>query len=157
MLDGSEFYVVLKLCTGEQVMAVLREEDDDRILLETPMVMRSIPVIETGREHITAHPLCQFSDDKIYVILKKDVMFCKKLHHIFVDHYIRIVKEHEESASFVTREKKRELLEDWEDAEQITVEEAKKRIQMLADLLRNESQEEEERTITIVKGNDTVH
>lgn len=155
MLDGSEFYVVLKLCTGEQVMAVLREEDDDRILLETPMVMRSIPVLETGREHITAHPLCQFSDDKMYVILKKDVMFCKKLHHVFIPHYIKIVKEHEETA-FISKEQKKELLEDWEDAEQMTVEEARKRIEMLADLLKKEP-EEEERTITIVRGNDTVH
>ncbi len=71
MLDGSEFFVVLKLCSGEQLMAVLRQEDEDRILLETPMVMRTIPVLHTGKEHITAHPFCQFSDDKMFVILKE--------------------------------------------------------------------------------------
>jgi hypothetical protein len=156
MLDGSEFFVVLKLCSGEQVMAVLREEEDDRILLETPMVMRSIPVLETGREHITAHPLCQFSDDKIYVIQKRDVMFCKKLHHVFIPHYMKIVKEHEET-SFISKENK-ELLEHWDDADQITVEEAKKRIEMLAELLRSKPEEEEEEIpLTLVRGNDTVH
>lgn len=155
MLDGSEFYVVLKLCSGEQVMAILRKEDDDRILLETPMVMRSIPVIETGREHITAHPLCQFSDDKTYVILKRDVMFCKKLHHVFVPHYIKIVKEHEESA-FISKDAQKELLEDWDDAEEMTVEEAHRRIEMLAELLNTEAKEEEI-PLTIVRGNDTIH
>jgi len=154
MLDGSEFFVVLKLCSGEQVMAVLRQEDEDRILLETPMVMRSIPVLETGREHITAHPLCQFSDDKVYVILKKDVMFCKKLHHVFIPHYMKIVKEHEET-SFVSKDNK-ELLEHWDDADEITVEEAEKRIKMLAELLRRKP-EEEELPLTLVRGNDTVH
>ncbi len=155
MLDGSEFFVVLKLTSGEQVMAVLREEDDDRILLETPMVMRTIPVLETGREHITAHPLCQFSDDKIYVILKRDVMFCKKLHHVFVPHYMRIVKEHEET-SFVSREDKKESLH-WEDEEPLTVEEVKKRVDMLASLLGNSNEEQEEMEPTFVRGNDTIH
>jgi hypothetical protein len=31
-----------------------------------------------------------------YVLDKKDVMFVKKMHHIFIPHYLRIVKEHEE-------------------------------------------------------------
>jgi len=156
MLDGSEFFVVLKLCSGEQVMAVLREEDDDRILLETPMVMRTIPVLQSGREHITASPLCQFSDDKIYVILKKDVMFCKKMHHVFVPHYIRIVKEHDESTSFIDRDNKKQELS-WDDEESMTVDEAKKRLEMLASLIEENSEEEEERKSTLVRGNDTVH
>jgi len=156
MLDGSEFFVVLKLCSGEQVMAVLRQEDEDRILLETPMVMRTIPVFESGREHITAHPLCQFSDDKMYVILKKDVMFCKKMHHVFVPHYMRIVKEHDESTTFVDRENKKEALH-WDDAEEMTVDEARKRLEMLASMLGETPEEEEERKSTLVRGNDTVH
>lgn len=155
MLDGSEFFVVLKLCSGEQVMAVLREEDEDRILLETPMVMRTIPVLETGREHITAHPLCQFSDDKMYVILKKDVMFCKKLHHVFIPHYMRIVKEQQESTTFMDRNKKEEPLQ-WDDEETMTVEEARKRIEMLA-AIAGEKEQEEEKPVTVVRGNDTVH
>jgi len=156
MLDGSEFFVVLKLCSGEQVMAVLRQEDEDRILLETPMVMRTIPVLESGREHVTAHPLCQFSDDKMYVILKKDVMFCKKMHHVFVPHYMRIVKEHDESTSFIDKDNKKEQLH-WEDEESMTVEEARKRLEMLASLLGEKSEEDEERRSTLVRGNDTVH
>ena len=95
MLSGNELFVIVKLVSGEQVMAVLRSEDDSFIEIESPMCIRTIPVLETNKEHITAHPLCQFSDDVKYVLDKKDVMFIKKMHHIFIPHYLRIVKEHE--------------------------------------------------------------
>ena len=34
MLDENEFYIVMKLTSGEQVMALLKEEDEDHVLLE---------------------------------------------------------------------------------------------------------------------------
>ena len=95
MLDDNEFYIVMKLTSGEQVMAVLKEEDDEHVLLESPMCIRTIPILDANREHITAQPLCQFSDDRSCVISKRDIMFVKKLHHIFMHHYQRIVAEHE--------------------------------------------------------------
>lgn len=98
MLNGNELFVILKLVSGEQVMAVLRSEDEDYIEVESPMCIRTFPIIETGKEHITAHPLCQFTDEINYVLDKKDVMFIKKMHHIFISHYLRIVKEHEDLA-----------------------------------------------------------
>jgi hypothetical protein len=153
MLTGSELYVILKLSSGEQVMAILKEEDEDRILLETPMCIRTIPVFETSREHVTASPLCQFSDDKIFVIHKKDIMFCKKLHHVFIPHYQKIVAEHEKQ-SFVTKDKTEHL----NDNETMTVEDAVKQIDMLQSLLQQD-ETEEENTIprNFVQGNDTIN
>ncbi len=148
MLDGTELYVVLKLSSGENIMAILRQEDDERILLESPMIMRTIPVFESGREHITASPLCQFSDDRTFVIHKKDIMFCKKLHHVFIPHYKKIVEENEQQ-SFITPDNKRTPLESSEEKE-MTPEVAKKCAQMLQDVL-------EEDTGTFVEGNDTLH
>jgi hypothetical protein len=98
MINDNELFVVLKLVSGEQVMAVLRSEDEMFIEIESPMCIRTIPVIETQKEHITAHPLCQFSDEINYVLDKKDVMFIKKMHHIFIPHYLRMVQEHEKLA-----------------------------------------------------------
>jgi hypothetical protein len=153
MLTGSELYVILKLSSGEQVMAILKEEDEDRILLETPMCIRTIPVFETSREHVTASPLCQFSDDKIFVIHKKDIMFCKKLHHVFIPHYQKIVAEHEKQ-SFVTKDKTEHL----NDNETMTVEDAVKQIDILQSLLQQD-EIEEENTIprNFVQGNDTIN
>ncbi len=97
MLTGNELYVVMKLVSGENVMAVLKSEDEDFIEVESPMCIRTIPVIETGREHITASPLCQFSEDSTsYVLDKKNLMFVKKMHHLFIPHYQKIVADHEE-------------------------------------------------------------
>jgi hypothetical protein len=146
MLDGTELYVVLKLSSGEQVMAILRQEDDERILLESPMIMRTIPVFETGREHITASPLCQFSDDRTFVIHKKDVMFCKKLHHVFVPHYKKIVEENEQQ-SFISKDNKRSPLD---FSEEMTPEIAEKCVEMLEDILEKDNG-------FFVDGNDTVH
>ena len=120
MLSGNELFVILKLVSGEQVMAVLRSEDDSYIEIESPMCIRTIPIIETQKEHITAHPLCQFSDEVKYVLDKKDVMFVKKMHHIFIPHYLRIVEEHEKLA-VVNEENSPRRAEDlyWEEEQEI--------------------------------------
>jgi len=153
MLDDNEFYIVMKLTSGEQVMAVLREEDEEHVLLESPMCIRTIPILEASREHVTAHPLCQFSDDRTFVISKRDIMFVKKLHHLFIPHYQRIVAEHER-ISFVSKDQKQELL--WED--DVDQEEAKRRISMLEDLAKTPKDEEEEKRYRVfVEGNDTIN
>lgn len=155
MLDGSEFYVILKLSTGEQMMAVLRNEDEEYIEIEYPMVMRMIPILSEGKEQITAHPFCQFSDDRHFTLHKSDVMFVKKLHHVFIPHYQRIVKEHERS-SLVTRGEETSL--DWGDEEEVmTVEEARKRIEMLRSIAGIEEEEQPSPRSTFVEGNDTIN
>ena len=133
MLNGNELFVVLKLVSGEQVMAVLRSEDEMFVEIESPMCIRTIPVIATNKEHITAHPLCQFTTDVNYILDNKDVMFIKKMHHIFIPHYLRIVEEHEKLGLINTKEKP--TAEDlyWED------------------------EIEEENLTTFVEGNDTIN
>ena len=79
MLDENEFYIVMKLTSGEQVMAVLKEEDEEHVLLESPMCIKTIPILEAGREHVTAHPLCQFSDDRTFVIAKRELGMGQKV------------------------------------------------------------------------------
>jgi hypothetical protein len=154
MLDDNEFYIVMKLTSGEQVMAVLKEEDEDHVLLETPMCIRTIPILEANREHVTAHPLCQFSDDTTFVIAKRDIMFVKKLHHLFIPHYQRIVAEHEKLSFISSKGNKQELL--WED--DVDQEEAKRRILMLEELAKTPKDErEEERYRVFIEGNDTIN
>ena len=156
MLDENEFYIVMKLTSGEQVMAVLKEEDDEHVLLESPMCIKTIPLLEQGREHVTAHPLCQFSDDRTFVIAKRDIMFVKKLHHLFVPHYQRIVAEHEK-ISFVSKNKDGSV-DELEYEDDLTQEEAVRRIAMLETLAKIPKDEEEEsRYRVFVEGNDTVN
>lgn len=152
MLSGNELFVVLKLVSGEQVMAVLRSEDEMFIEIESPMCIRTIPVIETQKEHITAHPLCQFSDDVNYVLDKKDVMFVKKMHHVFIPHYLRIVKEHEELC--IKNEEKKPHAEDltWGDESDDNFKQKMEAIKKILD-----REEEEDNFRNYVDGNDTIN
>jgi hypothetical protein len=149
MLTGNEFYVVMKLTTGEQIMGVLEQEDSTHLQIISPMIIRSIPIPQEGREHITAHPYCQFTNDNVFDIDKKNVIYIKPLKEIMIPHYKRIVMQHEREDSV-------------EVATEITAEEARKRIRMLADIFGDEldsalGEETEKEPSHFVEGNDTKH
>jgi hypothetical protein len=150
MLDGTEFYVVVKLTSGEQMLAVLKNEDDDYVEIESPMVIRTIPDLSEGREHVTAHPFCQFSDENNFTLHKSNILFVKKLHHAFIPHYLRIVRDHERT-SLVTQE------DDWE-GEVMSVEEARRRIEMLRSIAGLDEEEDKPSPESVfVEGNDTIN
>lgn len=161
-MSNDDFFVVCKFTSGEQVMAVLLAEDEGHIELENPMTIRTIPNLQTSREQITAHPFCQFSDETTYVVEKKNILFIKKLHHVFVPHYKRIVEEHMQT-TFIARDgSQRQLAEelDWEDEPMLSnPEHAKKAMAMLQQIFGNEEEQEEEKPVirNFVKGNDTIN
>ena len=150
MLTGKEFYVVLKLSTGEQIMGILEQEDATHMQIISPMIIRTIPVPQEGREHITAHPYCQFTDDNVFDIDKKYVIYIKPLKELMIPHYKKIVMQHENE-------------EQVETATQISAEEARKRIKMLASIFGDElddalgEEQTEENLSHYVEGNDTKH
>ena len=138
MLNDNDFYIVLKLVSGEQVMAVLRQEDDNHVLVEHPMIMRFALDFEAGKERITAAPFCAFTSDTEFVLEKSNILFIKKLHHIFIPHYQQIVKDHSESSHFIPKGSAEEL--QWDD-EPPTPEEAQKMIAQLKGVLGEEEEE----------------
>ena len=155
MLKDNDFYVVFKLVSGEQVMAVLVQEDDDHVLVEHPMIMRFALDFEAGKERITAAPFCAFTSDSEFVLAKSNIMFMKKLHHVFVPHYQQIVKDHEESTLFVPKNSAEELK--WDD-EPPTPEQARKAIQQLQSIFNEEEEINwEEKLKNLVQGNDTIN
>lgn len=92
MLDGTELCVVLKLVSGENVMAVLQDEDERYVELLHPMTVRSMP-ITSNRETVVAAPLCQFCDDETFLIDKRNVLFIKKLSSSLIPHYHNMIEE----------------------------------------------------------------
>jgi hypothetical protein len=156
MLNNNDFYVVIKLTSGEQVMAVLRQEDDAHVLIEHPMIMKTIVNFEAGKEHLTASPLCAFTDESEFVLPKVNILFIKKLHHVFIPHYQRIVKDHEESTLFVPAGQQETL--SWDD-EEMTPEKARKMISQLQGVLGEEREEIDwkEKLKYLVDGNDTLN
>jgi len=152
----NEHFVIVKLVSGEQVMATLTNEDATTVELQYPMVIRMIPFVDGQRahEHVTAAPLCQFSDDKTYRIPKTNIMFVKKLHEVLIPHYNRIVDEHENTV--LVRSDKTGKIE--RIKEELTVEDIQKRIDMLESIAGIERDTEEEEEIRYyVEGNETLH
>lgn len=142
MLTGNELFIVLKLVSGEDVMAVLSAEDNEFIELTSPMCIRTHPILNIGKEQVTAVPLCPFSEERKYVLHKRNVMFIKKLHHAFIPHYKKIVAEQERTTTFKPAEEK------------LPEENLKQRINMLKTLLE---EEDAEIPANFVKGNDTIN
>lgn len=151
-------YVVVKLVSGEQLMADLSSENDSTMNLLNPMLIRTRE-LEDG-ESITAIPYCQFSSDKVFNILKTHILYTKQMHEIFIPHYVRIVKEHEDHIELRTNKRNQEQQSlDWDDTENLTTEDIQKRIDMLEELFgtQEEPTEEKEETRVVSKGNKTFH
>ena len=153
----NENFVIVKLVSGEQVMATLTNEDAHTIQLHYPMVIKMIPFIQDDQahEHVTAAPLCQFSDDNNYIIEKTNVLFVKKLHEVLIPHYNRIVDEHENTV--LVRSDKTGHIQRMK--EELTVEDVQRRIEVLERMtgLERDTEEEEEEKSYYIEGNDTVH
>lgn len=143
MLTGKEVFVVVKFISGEQVLSALQEEDDTYIELLHPMIVKTIPNIATGKEHVTAAPFCQFSRDASYLIDKKNVMFIKSMHSTFVPHYIRIVEEHSDISLA-------------EEPDEETKRKIDQLVEIFGDALDDELETEEIQGI-YVEGNETRH
>jgi len=153
MLNDNDLYVIFKLTSGENVMAVLRQEDEENILIEYPMIMRSIINFEEGRESLTAQPLCMFTDEHDFIISKKNITFIKKMHHIFIPHYKKIVDEHEQSTFFIPNEEDNKL--SWED--DTPTQKSKLIIKKLKDILESDEESITEKLKRLVPGNDTIN
>lgn len=156
-------FVIIKLVSGEQLMATLTDEDETSLHIDYPMIIRMVPFVQGGRaqEHVTAAPLCQFSEDKHFSIPKNTVIFVKRLHQLIIPHYERLVEENETSV-LVRKEEdgsisRVELGEEQE--EDLTVDEIRKRIDMLESIVDSaksrDKKEKDDRFF--IEGNDTVN
>jgi len=155
MLVSNESFIVIKLNTGEQIMGILEQEDATHIQILDPMLIRTIPILSEGREHVTAHPYCQFTSDNVFDIDKRNIIFMKPLLRNMIPHYLRIVKQHELSPALQTEKRAEDL--DWGDEGEITKEEAIRRIEMLRNILGVEEDKESETPKCVIEGNDTLH
>jgi hypothetical protein len=149
-LSVDDTYVVLKLVTGEQIIAVKRNESPTSVTIEYPMLIKSFPFMNGGEigEHVTAAPYCKFAEDKIFEFKKRDILFEKKIHQYAIPFYVRLVNEYEATIEAV------------EDAPS-TVEELSDRVNKLMEHLKsiaeNPIEENEEEEKQVVQGNNTLH
>lgn len=150
-------YVLIKLTTGEQLMAHMEAQDATHVAISHPMVIRMIPQAVDGKisENVTATPFCHFAEGVDFVIPLSSIMFIKPLKQSIIPHYENVVREHEH-VTFEANDKRRVR---WAgEEEEMTLEEINKRIEMLQAIMDGDAEEiEEEVEKNFVEGNDTVH
>lgn len=152
-------YVVVKLISGETVMAMFEGEDDKFVKIEYPIQIKTVVIPELNRESISASPLCQFSDATSFILEKNHIVYIKKLHKQFVSHYKNFIKSYEEALIPTTRSSIQETLSEYfDDAEDLTIEEINRRIEMLEAIASGgHADEDEELMLNVMEGNDTLH
>ena len=156
-------YIVLKLITGETVMAIFQGEDERFIKVDYPVQIKTNYISGVNREAVTAAPFCQFSDSTAFILEKTHVLYIKRLHHAFVRHYKNFVKVYDEALVPLQRseEVRQELEEAFDDMDEISIEEVNRRLDILEAIANSPSsekdEEEEFELINFVPGNDTKH
>ena len=152
-------YVVVKLVSGETVMATFDGEDDKFVKIDYPIQIKTVVIPELQRESISASPLCQFSDSTSFVLEKNHIVYIKKLHPQFVKHYNNFIKSYEEALIPTTRSEIQDKLSEYfDDAEDLTIEEINRRIEMLEAIASGgHPDEEDDLMLNVMEGNDTLH
>lgn len=98
MTTEQEKFIFLKLYNGDQVMGEKVFENNDIITVESPFLIRLIPRLEPQGlvEQITSGPYCQFTEDKSFTFLKKDLLFTKPLHSFMIPVYLKMSLDRDE-------------------------------------------------------------
>jgi hypothetical protein len=156
-------YVVVKLISGEIVMAMFEGEDDKYVKVEYPIQIKTMIVPGLNRESIHASPYCQFSESTSFVLEKSHIIYIKKLHNQFISHYKSFMRSYDEALIPTTRDeaKRKELEELFDDEEgDLTIEEVNRRLDILeaiANAPSTSDDEPDEADFNFVEGNDTKH
>lgn len=82
-------YVVVKLTTGETLLAILAAQDEEKIELFHPLVVKAIQVQREGKlyEQTVTNAYCPFTEDQDFVFENADVLFVKPMHSKIIPFY----------------------------------------------------------------------
>ena len=155
MIDENDFFVAVKLGSGEHVLAVLVDEDIDTVHLKYPMVIKISPQILEGRavEHMTAAPLCPFSADPNYFIERHHLMYVKEMHQAMIEKYVALIETTEREVA--AHENADGDLEEKEMP--MSLDELREKLNRLSSMVGLPPLEKEDLDKFFIEGNDTVN
>ena len=86
-------YIALKLVNGDNLIALMVDEDDNRFVIMYPIQMKSVRVSVDGpgKEVLAGVPWCSFTDHEVFQIWKNDVIMIKPLNESTIEYYKRLV------------------------------------------------------------------
>lgn len=90
----NEYYVIVKLVSGEQVMATLVNEDEYTVEIKNALLIRLKLVSDGERQYesIAVVPFCQFTDDPNFILDKSIIVYVKELSEALVGKYQDLVE-----------------------------------------------------------------
>jgi hypothetical protein len=144
VIKDDDVCVVLKLITGEQLMAIFEGEDEKFVKIDYPITIRTTIIPELNKESVTAAPYCPFSETTSFVLEKSHIVYIKKMHKQIIFHKAPSADDFDE--------------EGFDDLEELTIEEIQRRLDLLEAIASAPVvDEEDEDKRVFVKGNDTKH
>lgn len=143
-------YVIIRLGSGEQVMALKTAESDTTVTLLYPMQIKTYPRQRedgTITETVAGAPFCHFADEKVFTISKSFIVFENHLHPKLVPFYTDMVDQYEATEN------------DHPGAEVDEEENPIEKLFSMLDVLQRSEEKKREQEILekLVPGNDTVH
>ncbi len=157
LIKEDDEFILLKLTTGETLVATIRAEDDDTISIEYPFELKTI---HDRRQDMVvdvtaAAPFCGFAEDRKFTFKKNNLMFTKLLHNYSVPFYIELVEEYEKLIDVPVPKKR---LSDTQSVLRKTAEAMKQRSE---EILGEERLEDTSEVLDYLLGNiikkDTIH
>ena len=157
LIKVDDEFILLKLTTGETLVATIRAEDDDTISIEYPFELKTI---HDRRQDMVvdvtaAAPFCGFAEDRKFTFKKNNLMITKLLHNYSVPFYIELVEEYEKLIDVPVPKKR---LSDTQSVLRKTAEAMKQRSE---EILGEERLEDTSEVLDYLLGNiikkDTIH
>ena len=106
-------YVVLKLCSGELLIAILINETDHGIVILDAISIKYIPGIFHGQlgEQTAVSNFCAWTIDREFTFNHKDILFCKPLRLELIEYYKKSISSLNDDKKEVDHEEYENALE----------------------------------------------
>ena len=123
-------YVAIRMATGEELLGVLRDEDPESILLLHPMEMHHEPDVDHGIEQFWAQPFCPYTEEQLFFLEKRHIVYIKKMSDYLVPYYHNMVQNFSESEIIKNARLRAENKVSW-GGKEISEEEARRRVEQI--------------------------
>lgn len=90
----NERYVVVRLITGETLMATLGEVSRNTTKLKDPIQLKTIQINTTSGivEKTITSQFCTITEDPDYTFLNQHILFMKNLHPVIAGMYVNLIQ-----------------------------------------------------------------
>lgn len=99
-------FVTMKLIDGTTLIAILKEQMNDEILIDMPFSVNNFPQIVNGKidYHTDISPWLVHSNSREFVIKKSNVITSNPIHKLLIPTYINLIKQYHSEIDALIKE-----------------------------------------------------